>query len=151
MSKEIWHAPRARKDVTSWSASARHGRNAVRRNSAKTIAEQKKMKRYSLVHNLIFQKPKHLLHSVSKNLFLQTAAPAAASVSEEKDSWTLTMINVLVFGKFGFVLGGYRLSQKLIENATSNGVSLIPATTGVSSIYIEFHVAMNFVKLAKNV
>ena len=33
------------------------------------------------------------------------AAPAAASVSEEKDSWTLNMINVLVFGKLSFARG----------------------------------------------
>ena len=34
------------------------------------------------------------------------AAPAAASVSEEKDSWTLNIINVLVFGKLSFARGG---------------------------------------------
>ena len=34
------------------------------------------------------------------------AAPAGASVSEEKDSWTLNIINVLVFGKPSFARGG---------------------------------------------
>ena len=33
------------------------------------------------------------------------AAPAAAYVSEEKDSWTLNVINVLVFGKSSFARG----------------------------------------------
>ena len=33
------------------------------------------------------------------------AATAAASVSEEKDSWTLNIINVLVFGKLSFAPG----------------------------------------------
>ena len=33
------------------------------------------------------------------------APPAAASVSEEKDSWTLNIINVLVFGKLNFSRG----------------------------------------------
>ena len=33
------------------------------------------------------------------------AAPAAASVSEEKDSWTLNIINVLVFGKLVLHVG----------------------------------------------
>ena len=33
------------------------------------------------------------------------AAPAAASVSEEKDSWTLNIINVLVSGKLSFARG----------------------------------------------
>ena len=33
------------------------------------------------------------------------AAPAAGSVSEEKDSWTLNIINVLVFGKLVLHVG----------------------------------------------
>ena len=33
------------------------------------------------------------------------AAPAAASVSEEKDSWTLNIINVLEFGKLVLHVG----------------------------------------------
>ena len=33
------------------------------------------------------------------------AAPAAASVSEEKASWTLIVINVLVFGKLVLHVG----------------------------------------------